>query len=81
MLRGCGIKSRYLGTARVRSIGIRAEEKSPWEARAPLTPRAVKDLRSKYSLEFVVEPSRIRAYPDHEYIKVYILKMILTKIV
>ena len=48
-------------------IGIRREDKNPWEGRAPLTPEHVRELRERYSLEVVMQPSTIRAFPDQVY--------------
>jgi len=48
-------------------IGIRREDKNPWEGRAPLTPEHVRELREQYSLEVRLQPSSIRAFPDQAY--------------
>jgi alpha-aminoadipic semialdehyde synthase len=48
-------------------IGIRREDKNEWEARAPLTPKQVGELILSAGLEFTVQPSRIRVFPDAEY--------------
>jgi alpha-aminoadipic semialdehyde synthase len=48
-------------------VGIRAEDKSPWERRVPLVPEDVRRLRRDHGLSFVVEPSPIRIYDDGEY--------------
>ena len=50
-------------------IGIRLEDKSEWERRAPLTPDDIRELRTRHGLEFTVEPSSARIYPDSEYEK------------
>ncbi len=47
-------------------VGIRKEDKSQWERRTPLVPGDVKELIEK-GLQFVVEPSPIRIFPDEEY--------------
>ncbi len=48
-------------------IGIRREDKNPWEARAPLTPEHVAQLIHEYGWEFWVQPSDIRIFEDEEY--------------
>jgi alanine dehydrogenase len=49
------------------TIGIRREDKHPWEARAPLTPAAVERLVHAEGLTVVVQPSPTRAYSDDAY--------------
>jgi alpha-aminoadipic semialdehyde synthase len=48
-------------------IGIRREDKNKWERRVPLTPEHVKNLKEEHSLDFVVQPSKIRVFQDEEY--------------
>ncbi|MCA9787867.1 MAG: hypothetical protein KC488_15060, partial [Candidatus Cloacimonetes bacterium] len=48
-------------------IGIRREDKSRWERRAPLSPDVVAELSSLSGARFVVQPSAIRIYSDGEY--------------
>lgn len=48
-------------------IGIRREDKNQWERRVALTPTHVKELREKFGLNFVVQPSKIRIFKDEEY--------------
>ena len=48
-------------------IGIRREDKNEWEARVPLTPEHVRQLIAQHGLEFVVQPSKIRAFADEAY--------------
>ncbi|MCG8405324.1 MAG: bifunctional lysine ketoglutarate reductase /saccharopine dehydrogenase family protein [Phycisphaerales bacterium] len=50
-------------------IGIRREDKSKWEARAPLVPTDVELLIREHEIEFLVQPSPIRAFPDADYQK------------
>ena len=50
-------------------VGIRREDKSEWERRVPLIPEDVKILNNASDIEFVVQPSPIRAFPDREYEK------------
>lgn len=48
-------------------IGIRREDKSKWEARAPLAPDAVRDLITRHGIPVHVQSSPIRAFRDDEY--------------
>ncbi len=48
-------------------FGIRREDKSLWERRAPITPEDVRFLRQQYGLEAVVQPSENRVFRDDEY--------------
>lgn len=48
-------------------IGIRQEDKSRWEARAPLTPAAVERLIREHGVQFTVENSPTRAFADEQY--------------
>ncbi len=48
-------------------IGIRREDKSKWEARAPLTPADVHRLSTAHGLEFQVQTSPVRRFRDEEY--------------
>ncbi len=48
------------------TIGIRREDKHDYEARAPLTPSAVRDLVDR-GIGVVVQPSTIRAFDDGSY--------------
>ena len=47
-------------------IAVIREDKSPPDARVPLTPRQVADLR-KQGVDIVVQPSGNRCFPDSEY--------------
>ncbi|MDA8017223.1 MAG: bifunctional lysine ketoglutarate reductase /saccharopine dehydrogenase family protein [Thermoanaerobaculia bacterium] len=49
-----------------RSIGIRREDKSAWERRAPLVPADVAELVAA-GYEVLVQPSDIRVFSDDEY--------------
>lgn len=51
-------------------IGIRRENKNEWEKRTPLIPEDIKTLIEKYKLRAIVQPSKIRAFSDNEYLKV-----------
>ena len=51
-------------------IGIRREDKSVWERRAPLTPAHLQDiLQTHKDIYFVVQPSQKRVFSDYEYEK------------
>jgi len=51
-------------------LGIRREDKNKWEARVPLIPEHIKKFKEEYGIETIVQPSKIRAYSDDEYVKV-----------
>ena len=48
-------------------LGIRREDKSRWERRAPLTPGHVEELVRAQGRSVVVQPSSIRVFPDDDY--------------
>lgn len=50
-------------------IGIRREDKNQWERRVPLIPDDVKELKEKYGIKTIIQPSKIRIFPDEEYVK------------
>lgn len=51
-------------------LGIRREEKSVWESRAPLSPAHVGILRADFGISVVVQPSTTRVFSDREYLAV-----------
>ncbi len=51
------------------TIGIRREDKNEWERRVPLTPQAVKELKEKFGIRTIVQPSDLRIFKDEEYIQ------------
>ncbi len=51
----------------VAPIGIRLEDKSRWERRAPLIPEHVAWLIREEGIPVIVQPSPIRIFPDEEY--------------
>ncbi len=51
-------------------IGIRREDKSEWEKRAPLVPDDVEYLLNTHSIKTIIQPSPIRIFPEEEYKKV-----------
>ncbi len=48
-------------------IGIRREDRNPWERRAPLIPSHVRELQQNYPLEVWVQPSATRVFSDDDY--------------
>lgn len=50
-----------------RCIGIRREDKSPWERRTPITPAGVRAL-AEQGVRVFVQPSPTRAYRDEEFV-------------
>lgn len=50
-------------------IGIRREDKNPWERRVPLIPTHVRELTHQHALEIWLQPSAIRIFPDEDYVK------------
>ncbi len=48
-------------------IGIRREDKNPWERRVPLIPAHVRELIQNYSFDIWIQPSPIRAFPDSDF--------------
>ncbi|MFC1683807.1 hypothetical protein ACFL0G_06355, partial [Candidatus Zixiibacteriota bacterium] len=48
-------------------IGIRQEDESLLEHRAPLTPEQVRALTQEHAIEVLVQPSSLRAIPEREY--------------
>jgi len=53
----------------LKSIGIRREDKNEWERRVPLVPNDVSELREKYGIKTIIQPSEIRVFSDEEYRK------------
>jgi len=48
-------------------IGIRREDKNPWERRTPLIPSHVRELVQNYPLEILVQPSKLRIFADEDF--------------
>ncbi len=48
-------------------IGIRREDKNRWEKRTPIIPEHIGILKRDYDLDFVVQPSKIRAFSLKDY--------------
>ncbi len=51
-------------------LGIRREDKNQWERRVPLIPKHVKELKQKYGIETIIQPSSLRIYSDESYKKI-----------
>ncbi len=49
-------------------IGIRREDKNEWERRIPLVPSDLKELKNKYGINAVIQPSKIRCFTDDDFI-------------
>jgi alpha-aminoadipic semialdehyde synthase len=49
------------------TIGIRREDKNIYERRAPIIPEHVRELIQEDSIDFIVEPSKIRVFSDDDY--------------
>ena len=50
-------------------LGVRREDKNKWEARVPLIPEHVRKFKEEHGIETIIQPSKIRAYADDEFIK------------
>jgi len=50
-----------------RTIGVRREDKSIWERRAPVTPVTAQRLAEQHGIHVAVQPSPIRVFPEAEY--------------
>ncbi len=50
-------------------VGIRREDKNPWERRVPLIPAHVRELMQKYPFEIWLQPSKIRVFSDEDYLR------------
>ena len=48
-------------------IGIRREDKNPWEKRVPLIPSHVKEIVQNNPIEVWLQPSDIRIFPDSDF--------------
>jgi len=49
-------------------VGIRREDKSPWERRAPIIPEDARELQEGHGLRLIVQSSGIRVFQDNEYV-------------
>jgi alpha-aminoadipic semialdehyde synthase len=50
-------------------IGIRREDKNPWEKRVPLIPTHVREIIQDNPIEIWLQPSNLRIIPDKDYIQ------------
>ncbi len=50
-------------------IGIRREDKNPWERRVPLIPAHVGETIRKFPVDILLQPSDIRIFADREFIQ------------
>lgn len=50
-----------------RCIGVRREDKSPWERRTPITPAVVQALAEQHGIQVLVQPSPQRAFSAAEF--------------
>lgn len=50
-------------------IGIRREDQSPWERRAPFAPEHVRTLVKKHNIKVLIQPSNRRAFPIISYVQ------------
>ncbi len=48
-------------------IGIRREDKNKWERRVPVVPKHVIELKEKFDITTIIQPSNIRVFSDEEY--------------
>jgi hypothetical protein len=51
----------------VNIIGIRREDKNPWERRVPLIPSHIRELMKTQGLKFHIQPSPIRIFADEDF--------------
>ncbi len=51
-------------------IGIRREDKNPWEKRVPLIPSHVQEIVSNHPVEIWLQLSPTRIFPDEDYLQV-----------
>lgn len=49
------------------SLGIRREDKNPWERRVPLIPVHARELLRQHPLEIRIQPSPIRVFADEDF--------------
>jgi alpha-aminoadipic semialdehyde synthase len=49
------------------ALGIRREDKNPWERRVPLIPAHARELLRQLPLEIIIQPSPIRVFADEDF--------------
>ena len=52
------------------TLGIRREDKNRWEKRVPLTPQHAGEIKKRYGIQTVIQPSSIRVFSDDSYRKI-----------
>ncbi len=50
-----------------RCIGVRREDKSPWERRTPITPAIAQALAEQHGIQVIVQPAPQRAFSPAEF--------------
>lgn len=50
-----------------RCIGVRREDKSPWERRTPITPASAQMLAEQHGIQVVIQPAAQRAFSPAEF--------------
>lgn len=50
-------------------LGIRREDQSPWERRAPLAPEQVRTLVKRHNMKVLIQASNRRAFPTLSYVQ------------
>jgi alpha-aminoadipic semialdehyde synthase len=50
-------------------LGIRREDKNKWEARVPIIPQHVTELKNNFNIQTIIQPSKIRVFKDKEFSK------------
>ena len=58
-----GLEGLYMSS----KIGIRREDKNKWERRVPIVPEHVAELKEKFDITTIMQPSHIRVFSDEEY--------------
>ena len=48
-------------------IGIRREDRNPWERRVPLIPSHIRELIKGHGLRVLIQPSSIRVFADEDF--------------
>jgi alpha-aminoadipic semialdehyde synthase len=48
-------------------LGVRREDKNKWERRVPLIPEHIKELKDKFDIHTIIQPSQIRVFKDKEF--------------
>lgn len=48
-------------------LGIRREDKNKWERRVPLIPEHLIELKDKFGIETIIQPSEIRVFTDKHF--------------